>query len=384
MKKLLVMLCVAGLLTGCAVSGEKKTDQKDQKPAAEEQKEPVAEEKTNETEEKDGKEADSKDYREYFRIEADGIDYLSVDDIQIPEGSAIVMIGKDSGSGFWKRVKAGAEQAVTDLNSALGYTGDAKVKLTYDAPSGEDVSEQIDIIDQMLDKNPDAMIIGFVDVNSGKTQLELAEANGVPVLTVDSSIENSLLISNVQTDNYAAGAEAARKICGEIGDAGQIALLVHSSETETGIERVKGFTEEIEANHPDVEIVSTVYRNQDERSVADIVAAVRAEYPELKAYFGTNDTVMKDLLSALSVNGSEEDTLVVAGFDASARQIDAVKNGKEAGVMAQDPFGMGYAAAVSAFRSVAELDNAQTIHTGYYWITSGDLEDPETDMLTYK
>ena len=27
MKKLLVMLCVAGLLTGCAVSGEKKTDQ---------------------------------------------------------------------------------------------------------------------------------------------------------------------------------------------------------------------------------------------------------------------------------------------------------------------------------------------------------------------
>lgn len=48
------------------------------------------------------------------------------DDIQIPEGSAIVMIGKDSGSGFWKRVKAGAEQAVTDLNSALGYTGDAR------------------------------------------------------------------------------------------------------------------------------------------------------------------------------------------------------------------------------------------------------------------
>lgn len=192
------------------------------------------------------------------------------------------------------------------------------MKLTYDAPSGEDVSEQIDIIDQMLDKNPDAMIIGFVDVNSGKTQLELAEANGVPVLTVDSGIENSLIVSSVQTDNYAAGAEAARKICEEIGDAGQIALLVHSSETETGIERVKGFTEEIEANHPDVEIVNTVYRNQDERSVADIVAAVRAEYPELKAYFGTNDTVMKDLISALSVNGSEEDTLVVAGFDASA------------------------------------------------------------------
>lgn len=375
------MLCVAGLLTGCAISGEKKTDQK---PAAEEQKEPAAEAKTEENEKKDEKEAESTDYREYFRIEADGIDYLSVEDIHIPEGSSIVMIGKDSGSGFWKRVKAGAEKAVADLNGELGYTGDAKVKLTYDAPAGEDVSEQIDIIDQMLDKNPDAMIIGFVDVNSGKTQLELAEANGVPVLTVDSSIENSLIVSNVQTDNYAAGTEAARKLCEEIGDAGQIALLVHSSETETGIEREKGVTEEIEANHPDVEIVSTVYRNQDERSVDDIVAAVRAEYPELKAYFGTNDTVMKELTSALAVNGSEEAPLPVAGFDASARQIDAVKNGKEIGVMAQDPFGMGYAAAVSAFRAVAGMENAETVHTGYYWIASGDLEDPKTEMLTYK
>lgn len=64
------------------------------------------------------------------------------------------MVGKDSASSFWKRVKAGAEQAVADLNEALGYTGNAKVKVTYDAPAKESVSEQIDIIDQMLDKNP--------------------------------------------------------------------------------------------------------------------------------------------------------------------------------------------------------------------------------------
>lgn len=98
---------------------------------------------------------------------------------------------------------------MTDINEALGYTGNAKVKLTYDAPSKENVSEQIDIIDQMLDKNPDALIVGYVDVNSGKTQLELAEANGVPVFAVDSSIQNSLIETETKTDNYKAAAEAA-------------------------------------------------------------------------------------------------------------------------------------------------------------------------------
>lgn len=388
MKKFIVFLCIAGILTGCAAGGEKKTAPEPEAKTEEVQEEKKEAEQTEEKQEEPladtADEVMPENFRDLFSIEAEGIDYLSVDGIRVPEGTSISMIGKDSASSFWKRVKAGAEQAVTDINTVLGYTGNDKVKLTYDAPSDESVSEQIDIIDQMLDKNPDALIVGYIDVNSGKTQLELAEANGVPVFAVDSGIQNSLIKTETKTDNYKAAAEAADRLCEAIGDSGEVALLVHSSETETGIEREKGFREEIEQNHPEVQIVDTAYVNQDERSAEEIVAAVMAEHPDLKAYFGTNDDVTRVLASVVPKFAPEGQTVTAAGFDTSAKLVQAVKDGTLTGVIGQDAFGMGYACVVSALRFIAGMDNASVIEPGYYWITAENAADATTQMLTYK
>jgi len=369
MKKIVCVLCVLGLLAGCA--GTKS------EPAPEEQ--PVqAEVKEEETEKEE------LTFQEMFEIRSEGIDYLSVKGITVPQGAVLAMIGKDSGSGFWKNVKKGAEQAVEDLNEVMGYSGDAKVKLLYDAPAGEDVSEQTDIIDQMLDKNPDALCIGFVDINSGRTQIELADANGIPVLAVDSGISNPLIVNTCKTDNFKAGAEAARKLCEAIGDSGKVALLVHSSQTESGIDREKGFADEIRQNHPEVELVDVAYRQQDERNADEIVTSVLNEHPDLKAYFGTNDTVTKEILEALAMYQPEDADVLAAGFDASAKVMKAVEEGTVAGVMAQNPYGMGYAAAVAAFRAMAGMENAPDVDTGYYWITAENMEDEKAQVLSYK
>ena len=45
---------------------------------------------------------------------------------------------------------------------------------------------------------------------------------------------------------------------------------------------------------------------------------------------------------------------------------------------------MGYAAAVSAFREIAGMDNADLIDTGYLWITAGNLGEPAAQQLIYK
>ena len=387
-RKMLAAVCAVSLLAGCgtgAASAEAETQvalaqntQETQEAEASseesEEAEPVSQEETEE----------EADFRELFEVAAEGIDYLSVEGIRLPPGVRLAMVGKDSGSGFWKQVHAGAAQAVDDINEALGFTGDEKAELDYDAPADSDIAEQIDIIDQMLDKSPDGLIIGFLDINSGKTQLELAEANGVPVFAADSGIENSLLISESKTDNYQAGMEAAARLCELIGDKGQIALLVHSSETETGIERESGFRDEIQENHPNVELVNVAYQDQDERSTDDIVAAVLAEYPELKAYAATNEDTTEALASALELYGPEEGTVLITGFDASDNEIKLLEEGRLAGVMAQNPYAMGYTSAVSSFREIAGLENASLIDTGHTWITPENLSDPAVQLLIYK
>ena len=42
------------------------------------------------------------------------------------------MVLKDLDNPYWKAVKEGAEQAVEDINSSLGYTGEDQVRLTVD------------------------------------------------------------------------------------------------------------------------------------------------------------------------------------------------------------------------------------------------------------
>ena len=378
--KMFAALCALSLLAGCTAAED----------AIEASSETAQEAQAGESAAGEGQDASGAEqegiaaFRELFEIKAEGIDYLDVSGIRIPEGVTLSMVGKDAESGYWKQVHAGAGQAIDDINAALGYTEDAKAELIYDASATGDIAEQIDIIDQMLDKNPDALIIGFVDINSGKTQLELAESNGVPVFTVDSAIENSLIVGSSQTDNYQAGAEAARRLAGLMGGSGQAALLVHSSETETGIERERGFREELEQNYPDIELVSAAYQDQDERNVDDIIAAVLSEYPELKAYQAMNEETTEALVSAIEMYGPEDRPLIIAGFDASSAEIEDIEDGKLAGVIAQNPYGMGYAAVVSALREIAGMDNASSVDTGYLWIDAGNLGDPAVQQLIYK
>ena len=204
------------------------------------------------------------------------------------------------------------------------------------------------------------------------------------VMTYGGKTYQDVITLTDKTDNYQAGAEAAHRLAELMGGSGQAALLVHSSETETGIERERGFREELEQNYPDIEIVSAAYQNQDERSVDDIVAAVFYEYPELKAYQAMNEETTEALISAIEMYGPEDRTILTAGFDASSAEMKDIEDGKLAGVIAQNPYGMGYAAAVSAFREIAGMDNADLIDTGYLWITAGNLGEPAAQQLIYK
>ena len=125
-------------------------------------------------------------------------------------------------------------------------------------------------------------------------------------------------------------------------------------------------------------------RDQDERNVDDIIAAVLSEYPELKAYQAMNEETTEALVSAIEMYGPEDRPLIIAGFDASSAEIEDIEDGKLAGVIAQNPYGMGYAAVVLALREIAGMDHASSVDTGYLWIDAGNLGDPAVQQLIYK
>lgn len=375
--KLLTLLLTGVLLSGC---GEKKEDTSEkaevestQEVTKEPTKEPTQEPMEEETQAKD-KEIEIPNEEE---LKAD---YTSVEGLVMEKGSHIAVVVKNTEIGYWKAVKQGMNQAVTDLNEALGYTEEKdKIKCTFEGPKTETgVDEQVNILDAVLAENPDVLCLAAVDMDSCTAQLEMAEENGIPVIILDSGVNSEDLIYSVcATDNYAAGAEAAKKLCEKIGDEGQVAVLAHLQSGESSQNRVKGFQEEIEKNHPDVEVVQVSYEpsQEGETSTKEQMAAVLTLYPELKGYFCTNEVMSVTALEVLAEHPDREIQLV--GFDLGKTQADAIRNGKEAGTITQNPYGMGYATIVAGVRAALDMENDHFIDAGYQWLdqTNIDLED---------
>lgn len=328
----------------------------------------------DESENTDAENDDMKDDLTMQKLRENGssIDYTSLEEINLEAGSHIAVVVKSTKNGFWTSVKRGMDAAVADLNEKLGYKGDDKIKLTFEGPSDEtDVEDQINIIDAVLGENPDVLCLSAIDMDSCQAQLEAAEENGIPVIVLDSGVKTGNVNATCVVDNYQAGVQAAVKLADIIGGSGKIAVMTHVESAQNCQEREQGFTETIAEKYPDIEIVNISHQNE-ETSVSEMAESVLKLFSDVKGYFCTNENVSGDVLDAISASGKE---VAVVGIDAGKKQKDAIKSGKEVGVLVQNAYGMGYATVVAAARAALGLENDESINPGMEWIDSENISD---------
>lgn len=358
---------------------DNKKDEKskeDTKNSETDTKENTASDETKNTEEQetDAQDSDMQDDLTMEKLRENGgtVDYTSLEGINLEPGSHIAVVVKSTKNGFWTTVKSGMDAAVKDLNEKLGYKGEDKIKLTFEGPSDEtDVDNQINIIDAVLGENPEVLCLSAIDMDSCQAQLEAAEENGIPVIVLDSGVKAGNVNATCVVDNYQAGAEAAVKLADAIGGSGKIAVMAHVESAQNCQEREKGFTETIAEKYPDIEIVNISHQNE-ETSVSEMAESVLKLFPDVKGYFCTNENMSGAVLDAISASGKE---VAVVGIDAGKKQKDAIKSGKEVGILAQNAYGMGYATVVAAARAVLGMENDETINPGFEWIDSENISD---------
>ena len=199
--------------------------------------------------------------------------YASADNLDLEPGTYISVIGRGSSTPYWNQVKAGVEQAATDLNTALGYSGNDKVKVLYSAPDENDnIDQQVNILDEELARYPDVIAISSVDASACSVQFDLAIENGIPIVAFDSGNSYQNIQSTCKTNNIEAATTGTKNFCEKIGDSGEILLLVHDTVSDTAKEREAGIKNELAANHPNVTVAETIYLDQLEMLKKQIVA----------------------------------------------------------------------------------------------------------------
>ena len=395
LRKLAALLLAGVLLTGCGIKKQTAEEQEKTDEGSSNQTEEVledtdvmpdsntsdTEEDTKEKEEEKSEENEKKDQVEIDLPDEENLvtDYTSVKGLILEKGSRLAFVVKGTNTGYWQAVKKGIDQAIGDLNQELGYNDADKIQYTFEGPKVEGgVDEQVNILDAVISENPDVLCLAAVDMDSCEAQLEAARENGIPVIILDSGVTNNELIDVVcATDNYSAGVEAAKRLCEIIGDQGEIAVAAHLQLGESSQERVKGFENEIAENHPNVTVVAISYETtkDGEPSIEEQMKETLDQYPQLKGYFCTNEVMSEKALTVLKDYADRNIQLV--GFDLGKTQAEAIRNGTEAGVVCQNPYGMGYATVVAAVRAALNMRNDEFIDSGYQWLdkTTIDLEE---------
>src|SRR5438445_9437212 len=286
----------------------------------------------------------------------------------------IPMISKGFQHQFWQAVKQGAEKAAVQYN----------VNITFEGPENESqVDKQMEMLQAAINKKPQALCFAALDSKAAIPLLQKAKDQNIPVIGFDSGVDSDIPLATAATDNIKAAATAADKMAALIGNSGDVAVIAHDQTSRTGIDRVKGFTDQIKAKYPNIKIVATQYGGGDQLKSTDLAKAILQANPNLKGMFGANEGSAIGVLNGVKESG-KTGKVVVIGYDSGQQQMDAIRAGTEAGAITQDPIGIGFKSVEAAYKVLNKQSVPKNIDTGFHWYDKTNIDAPDIAALLYK
>jgi ribose transport system substrate-binding protein len=171
------------------------------------------------------------------------------------------------------------------------------------------------------------------------TSIATAKAAGIPILAVDTGIDDPYIAALIQTDNVGAGTLIGKQICTDTAGKGTALVLGGTVGAQSGDARQKGVADAVAACGMTVD-----KQNGDWDAVKDVSIATSTiqSTPDLAAIFVPHSDGAAAVAKAVSDKG-KTGTIKTYGFDGSAAELTAILGGTEAASIHQDNVGMGKA-----------------------------------------
>ncbi len=282
----------------------------------------------------------------------------------------IAVIPKGLTHQFWISVKAGAEAAAAELDARILWQGPARET---------EIDEQINIVQDMITRGVDGIVLAACDANALISVVEQADRAGIPVVMVDSDVNSDIPKSLVATDNIEGGAIAVRVLADLIGGAGDVGLIPFVPGAATSELREQGFREEL-PKFPDVRLVAVNYSQSDAATGMNVTSDMLTAHPNIAGIFAANEPGAIGAAQALRTAGKVGDVKMVA-FDASGEQLTALRDGVIQALLVQDPFKMGNEAVRAVVDAIQGNPVPKRVDTGVNVITQENIDDPDIQAL---
>ncbi|KAA1180476.1 substrate-binding domain-containing protein [Rhizobium tropici] len=282
---------------------------------------------------------------------------------------------------FYITMRKGAEAAAKAIGATLVFQG---------GPDFNPVT-QVPVLDAVIAKKPDAILIAPTDKDQLIQPLKKAADAGIPVITVDTFIGTGVYqtgkgdadfpLAYIASDNLLGGAIAARALAKAVGEKGKVYVSNVKPGISTTDQREQGFKEEMK-KYPNITVLETQYNDDDANKAASQLQAVFARNSDLDGVFGAN------LFSALgAANGVQQagqtGKIRVVAFDAPTSIVDNINSGLVDLAIAQHPAEIGYFGVMAAYAHLTGNSIPTAIGTGFTVIDKSNVADKNVAKFIY-
>ena len=187
----------------------------------------------------------------------------------------IALVVKSLGNGFFDAAAKGAEEAAAELGG---------IEIIYTGPTSATAEGQIEIINALIAQQVDAIAISANDPDALVPVLKKAMDRGIAVISWDSGVAAEGRQMHLNPSDTALIGETIFKLAADyLPDGGQVAILSASSTAANQNSWIDAGKEALPTMFPNIELVATVYGDDDSVKSTDEAKGLIASYPNLKA-----------------------------------------------------------------------------------------------------
>ncbi|NWF67449.1 MAG: substrate-binding domain-containing protein [Chloroflexi bacterium] len=225
-------------------------------------------------------------------------------------------------------------------------------------PTEDAADEQLGILEGWLNEGGyQGLAVTPFRATNLNSALATASAQNIPIVNLDELIPLSEaeaaginIATQIASNNVRAGQVAAQLVLATIEAGSEVAVLEGAPGTTSSIDRVTGFT--VTATAGGLNVVSSQTANWDRAEAFTVASNILQGNPNVRAIFAANDTMGLGAIEAIEAMGLSGQVVVVS-VDAIPEALDAVREGRLLGTVAQYPDEMAWLA-VEALIKVIE------------------------------
>lgn len=287
----------------------------------------------------------------------------------------IAVVPKGTMHEFWKSVRAGAVAAGKELGADIIWKGPLMEN---------DLDDQIKVVENFTSQKVSGIVLAPLDSKGMRVPVKNAQEGGVPVLIIDSALDEVETTSFVATDNYAGGKKAGEEMLKLMPT--KVIVMRYIEGSASTMEREKGFLDAVKASSK-VTILSEDQRGGATTDTAQKVGESLIQRfrnpdgtPQFDAVYCPNESTTAGMLRALQDAGLAGKVKFI-GFDASEKLIQGLKDGQINGLIVQNPFNMGYLGVKNMVAHLKGETVEKRIDTGATFVTKANMTQPDIAKL---